>query len=134
MLTMLFALHARLVVAAALPLLVAPSDALPRVSTRPVAQALRYTFTNSSAEGRAGQEEVNLAGTATVFGEDVRVDVTTGGRELMIEPGDYVLVKQRLGTLTAVDADKRRYFEMPTAMLQFGLAGMTGAVESLLKL
>ena len=125
---------ARFILAVALPSLLVAADALPRVSAKPAVPALRYTFTNSATTGRGAREEINLAGTGTVRGDDVRIDIKSASGQFRLDKGDYVLVKGSDGTITAVDVDNRRYFQMPTNMLQAGLAGMTGMVQSFIKL
>ena len=48
-------------------LMIAPTLGTATPATVP---ALRYTFTNSSTTGRSARDEVNLAGTGVVLGDD----------------------------------------------------------------
>lgn len=123
----------RLAAVAGLSALLMPTTGLGTRAAAPVS-ALRYTFTNSSTEGRKGREEVNLAGTGIVHGDVVRLELTAGGAQFFAEKGDYLLVDSRKDTITVVDVDGRRYFQLPTAMLQFGMAGMTSVVQQMVKL
>lgn len=112
-------------------LMIAPTLGTATPATVP---ALRYTFTNSSTTGRSARDEVNLAGTGVVLGDDVRIDLTAGGKQFFADKGDYLLVRGREGTITVVDADKRRYFQLPTEHLQLGLAGATTVLQAMVKL
>ena len=125
----------RLAALSSLPALLTIAPALgTREPSGAAVPALRYTFSNSSTTGRNGREEVNLAGTGVIHGDAVRIELTAGGKQFLADKGDYLLVSGREGTITVVDADRRRYFQMPTSNLQLGLAGMTTAVQAMVKL
>jgi hypothetical protein len=125
---------ARLAFLSALPAVLFTTDKLGAPVEPVSAPALRYTFTNSSSTSRSSREQVNLAGVGFVRGDDVRIELTAGGKQFFAEKGDYLLVRGREGNITVVDVDRRRYFELPTADLHLGLAGMTTAVQAMVKL
>jgi len=122
---------------AALPVLLFVADGS---ATRGIARSengLRYSFINRSstttADGKT-RERVIAAGTGAVLGSNARIDLADAASNFVLKKGSYMLVKGQAETVTIVDPSAGTYAEMSASDLGQGIAAITGAATSLVRM